>query len=124
LRDRCDPTLTLWLTGPDWIEVTVTAEVAPVSWQAAIGLDTRVIEKLQEFLHPLRGGLDEQGWDFGRKPHKSDLYALIEGIEGVSYVRSLTVTEDDQGKVIRPDRFLVFSGNHAITLIEPESKNN
>ena len=29
------------------------------------------------------GGMDGNGWDFGRYPHVSNLYALVEAIEGV-----------------------------------------
>jgi len=72
------------------------------------------LAQLVAFLHPLTGGLDGQGWAFGRKPYQSDLYALIEDIPGVDYVRRLTVIETDE---VRPDRFLVYSGDHQITML-------
>ncbi|NJM40370.1 MAG: hypothetical protein HC853_06190, partial [Anaerolineae bacterium] len=31
------------------------------------------------------------GWAFGRKPHRSDLFALVEGVPGVDHVRMLEV---------------------------------
>jgi hypothetical protein len=74
---------------------------------------TAVLERLEKFLHPLTGGLEGKGWAFGRKPYRSDLLALLEGTPGVDHLRSLSVTEKGE---VRPGRFLVFSGNHEITM--------
>jgi hypothetical protein len=72
-------------------------------------------------LAPLTGGLDGAGWDFGRKPHRSDVYALIEAVPGVDYLRSLAIAElEDQPGVGATGRFLVFSGTHTISLVFEE----
>lgn len=118
LLARAAPTLDLWLAGPDWIRVTVTAEIAPVSFEVVDLLPDAVLTALQRFLHPLTGGPDGSGWDFGRQPHTSDLYAVLESIEGVDHIRYLAVDEERR-EPVRPDRFLVFSGEHVITVVAP-----
>jgi len=114
LAVRLAPTVELWVAGPDWLRVTVMAEVVPVSLEAATDVQVAVLAALVTFLHPLTGGLDGQGWAFGRKPYQSDLYALVEGIPGVDHVRRLIVDEDGE---VSPDQFLVFSGEHRITMV-------
>lgn len=114
---RCAPTADLRIAGPDWVRVTVTAQVAPVSLETAGDLEKAVVTRLERFLHPLTGGLDSKGWAFGRQPHTSDLYALIESIEGVDHVHYLSVHQEDSGETVRQDRFLVFSGGHDISLV-------
>jgi hypothetical protein len=90
--------------------------------EGASAVEQAVQQKLAGFLHPLTGGLDRRGWDFGRKPHRSDVYALIEAISGVDHLRSLTITEiEDQPGVSATGRFLVFSGTHTISLIFTEA---
>ncbi len=111
---RLAPTVELWVAGPDWLQVTVMAEVAPRSLEAAADVQVAILTRLAAFLHPLTGGLDGQGWAFGRKPYRSDLYALIESTPGVNHVRRLTVTEEGD---VRPERFLVYSGSHLITML-------
>jgi predicted phage baseplate assembly protein len=66
LGDRLSPDLTLEVTEPAWVEVTVTAEIVPVSLEAANGLADRVSAALTGFLHPLTGGTKKRGWPFGR----------------------------------------------------------
>jgi len=141
LQERCPPTADLWVAGPEWIAVTVKTTVVPTSFEVADAVGDRVRTALERFLHPLSGGPAAQGWAFGRKPHGSDLSALIEAVEGVDHVRTLTVDLQPQTENVdlaalqrmlqRPltepleldrdlqrwlDRALVYSGQHEISV--------
>lgn len=107
----------LVVVGPEYIRVDIEAEVAVESLAAAATLEASLQDVLKRFLHPLTGGIDGKGWSFGRKPHRSDIYALIEAAPGVDHVRTLKVTEtDDRRGVADTGRFLVYSGTHRISL--------
>ena len=95
LGERLSPTVDVQVEGPSWARVTVTAEVVPVVLDLATEVQVVVLARLAEFLHPLTGGPDGRGWDFGRQPHRSELYALIESVSGVDHVRTLRVAEDE-----------------------------
>lgn len=116
LRERMDATAELRVRGPDWLRVSVAGEVVPSNLDAAADVQTAVLARLARFLHPLTGGLDGTGWAFGRKPYRSDLFALVERTPGVSHVRRLQVDEQPDGDSFDPDRFLVYSGDHTITM--------
>lgn len=116
------PTVRLSVVGPVYVRVDVTAEVAASSLDAATAVVAAVQETLDGFLHPLTGGLDGSGWDFGRRPHKSDLFALIERVPGVDYVKALEVREiDEPAGAAATARFLVHSGTHTIGVVVEES---
>jgi hypothetical protein len=119
LNRRRSPGVDLWIAGPDWVKVEVSADIVPVSLEASISLDVRVAAAIARFLHPLTGGMDGRGWQFGRQPHASDLYRTIEAIEGVDRVVFLNVAEDPPSDTIAGDRFLIYSGTHQISLISP-----
>jgi hypothetical protein len=116
IEARLSPVVDFWVVGPDWLQVDVRAEVVPLQLEAVADVHTAVLERLRAFLHPLSGGPGGEGWDFGRKPHRSDLYALIEDTPGVDHVSRLEVIETPREGGARPGRFLVFSGNHEIVL--------
>ncbi|MGV0025317.1 putative baseplate assembly protein [Phormidesmis priestleyi] len=118
LNANTSPTIDLFVVGPLYIRVDVTAEIALTSLEGSSTVKQAVEQTLDSFLHPLTGGLDGAGWAFGREPHLSDLYALIEAIPGIDYVRTLTVKPPPYppGGVKETDRFLVYSGNHVISL--------
>ncbi|NJK65788.1 MAG: hypothetical protein HC941_03985 [Microcoleus sp. SU_5_3] len=129
IRDRASPTLNLWVGSPQWLKVSVTVEVVPTTLEFADSVRNAVIQRLETFLHPLTGGASGQGWEFGREPHLSDLYALIEAIDRVDYVRSLSGKIDrvdavgslpreiDSESPASPELFLIFSGSHNVTII-------
>ena len=119
------------MTGPLYLRVDVEVEVAVVSLAGASAVELAVQQSLAAFLHPMTGGLDRMGWDFGREPHLSDLYALIESTAGVDHVNFLNLDErvDDAdistlglseatavADVKKTGRFLVYSGAHQISL--------
>ena len=64
LEERCPPTADLWVAGPEWVEVTVTATVVATSAEEAGLVGDRARTVLESFLHPLTGGPDGQGWAF------------------------------------------------------------
>jgi hypothetical protein len=113
IQARCAATLSLQVTEPDWIEVTIKATVTPTSFQGADAMRERAIRALTRFLHPLTGGVAGRGWAFGRRPRKSDLYALLESIEGVDFVKKLEIEQSVSG-TSKP--YLIYSGNHQILL--------
>ncbi len=90
IRSRCQPTMDLVVTAPKWQEVTVTATITPVFLEDADIVRNIVRQRLEAFLHPLTGGKGE-GWQFGRYPQESDIYAIIQSIPGVDHVNSLEI---------------------------------
>jgi hypothetical protein len=52
-----------------------------------------VIKAVRDFLHPIRGGDDGNGWPFGRSVFRSELYAIIEELPGVDHVRELLLRD-------------------------------
>lgn len=120
LQSRFVPTLKLRVTGPKWQEIRVITELVPLSVANADGVRLAAEQQIQRFLHPLSGGSQGMGWNFGRIPHLSDLYAVLEAVPGVNYVRALE---------IQPARFaidqqtLIYSGRHSITLKLPLTRS-
>lgn len=114
----CPVTATVRVVGPLYLRVNVNAEIGLASLDSAGSLALSVQNALAAFLHPLTGGFDGEGWEFGREPHRSDIYRMIENIHGVDHIRSLTVeTLEDLPGSRETGRFLVYSGTHTIKLV-------
>lgn len=63
----------------------------------------QAVKILRQFLHPLSGGSDGQGWPFGRNVYVSAIYELLDTLPGVDYV---TKTVDPNTKTAL-DEFIV-----------------
>jgi Baseplate J-like protein len=112
--ERLTPTVDLQVCGPQWQPLSVIATVVPESLEVAVDVQTAILARLATFLHPLTGGPDGCGWEFGCLPYPSDLYALIQRTRGVRYVRSLSLVPSALPGPA-PD-LLIYSGDHQITL--------
>ncbi len=109
----------IYLDGPSYIEIGVSVDIFVSSIDVAYEVEREVRAKLNAFFHPLTGGPERKGWDFGRNVSASDIYALLEDIEGVDHVENLRLTSDgtiNEDVVEIKDDFLVANGTHEINL--------
>jgi hypothetical protein len=109
----------IYVTGPEYFEIEVEATVIPLDPAEAGAVEARALEALQRFLHPLRGGPEGRGWEMGRDVFLSDVAATLERVEGVDFVRELTlslggVPQGDRVKV--PDDRIVAAGKIKLKL--------
>ncbi|EGW36025.1 putative baseplate assembly protein [Desulfosporosinus sp. OT] len=118
LRERAAGVVTsrgqLLIREPEYKEISVIATLVTTEFEMAPLVEKTSMERLKAFLHPLSGGSDRKGWEFGRHPYLSDFYGLLESIEGVDFVTELTVDDSDI-----EDYVLIYSGNHNVTVRPP-----
>ena len=123
LTERADVTVAdqkhIVIGPPEYVPVTVEAIVFAKSLDLVAIAEQRVKKSLDEFLHPLKGGPDKEGWEFGRDLAASDLYALLEAIDEVDHVGPLRLftgeLPGDEQIVVGADE-LIASGTHRITM--------
>ena len=104
-------TTELFVIPPEYVEVSVEATVVikPKSHPSRVKGD--VEKELRKFLNPITGGVDKKGWPFGRSVYRSEIYKIIDGVEGVDYVTSLKLKrkgKDKPGDILISPPSLVF----------------
>ena len=104
----------LEVSGPLYKEVKVSVDVIPGSIDQVIPLEKDIRKQLKAYLHPLTGGNDGHGWEFGRSVHISDVYTLLEGIKDVDHVENLKLNDDKDVSV--GESQTVCSGEFKITM--------
>ncbi len=117
LDERRLLTTALKVEGARVISVTVEAAVV-IAAKAAPEAATRIIEeRLYQFLNPLVGGPNNDGWPFGRPLHVSEIYAAVQRLPGVEFVESVLVSQVDpaSGKAERVDPKLEIPADAVIT---------
>ena len=83
-------------------------------------MEQRVREALAKFFHPLFGGQEGRGWGLGRNVYLSDVAGMLERVEGVDYVKELTLSlvGVPQGeRVAVPENAVVGGGEFHLTLL-------
>lgn len=117
--------------------VTDRVEVEPPTYvgvRSSVGVELRegyaesrraeaIQETLDEFLDPL-SGFDGDGWPFGRPVYRSELFATIEGVEGVDCVTDLSISATGEHSMVDGDvhirpTALVYSQGHDVRVRTP-----
>jgi hypothetical protein len=104
---------------PDYVEVGVEADIFVTSLEQAAKAERLARTRLETLLHPLRGGADGRGWDFGRPIWQSDVFAALEAIDEIDRIENLKfhfrgATNADR-VVIGPNELLA-SGRHFLAI--------
>jgi predicted phage baseplate assembly protein len=115
------PTIELVIVGPEYVRVDVDAEIAVDDPGNANQVELAVKQAVDSYLHPITGGLNGEGWEFGQLPRKFDLSVLIERVEGVSHVRELRVNTRGSRGAEKAGDFLICCGQHRIAMTLEES---
>jgi predicted phage baseplate assembly protein len=103
-----------------WVAAHVALAAQPEADPQRV--ETQALERLYAFLNPLAGGPSGRGWPFGRDLYPSDIYRCLQGLPGLDYIESVTLTllgGDGQAKPIEgrlpiPAHGLVASAEHAV----------
>ncbi len=109
--------------GPKYVGIGVRTDVGI---KQGYSEEERIVEiegALKNFLHPLKGGEGGKGWPFGRTVYKSEIYEVIEKVEGVDCVRSVSVeatgnagSTNREGDVEIDGDALVYSTKHRVMI--------
>ncbi|MBW7886325.1 MAG: baseplate J/gp47 family protein [Caldilineaceae bacterium] len=79
------------VVGPQYMEVQIRGEIVPLEPEKGDDVRLAVLRRLAEFMHPLSGGPERQGWEPGRDVHISEVAAEIESVPGVDHLEKLSL---------------------------------
>jgi len=112
--------------GPSYTPVSVDATVQSTGVTSISGLKTEIESTLAAHLHPITGGSEGTGWEFGEPPTADSLASLLNSVPGVDTVTELSTTVqigDDTVQLRRglssmqlPVDGLVCTGSHEISV--------
>lgn len=115
-------TTEVFVIPPAYREIVIHAELVPDGSIDEAQLKVSVMAALDTLFHPLRGGLDGNGWPFGGTVYFSWVHrALL--LPGVSRLGSVTIEIDGDSYPACTDvplggpNVLLFSGEHEVSVV-------
>ena len=126
LRERCPNVASIRVIQPSYVRVDISAELITLKIEAIPDIEHETKLRLSQFLHPLAGGKEGRGREFGSAPCISDIYSLLEDIKDVDHIKKLSMNlltvegsritgiTDTTGIVSLPGYALTYSGEHDI----------
>ncbi|MEI6063833.1 MAG: putative baseplate assembly protein [Pseudanabaena sp. ELA748] len=85
------------LEEPDYVGVCVQTEIALETSYNNPEIQQNILQQLKvmlyRFLNPITGGVNGQGWEFGRPVYPSDIVKLLQNFEGVRFLGTVQMFE-------------------------------
>ena len=78
--------------APTYVGLTIDVEARTRRTYAGVGQETAVRTAIEEYLDPLRGGQEGEGWPFGHGVSEVELADVLDSLEMVDRVQDVTVT--------------------------------
>ena len=119
-------TTRLIIRDPDYVRVSVSAEITMMTGYQAEQLKGRIQQELNSFLSPIQRESDDHAWPFGRPVYRSEIYGLLEEVEGVDCVLKLSLHAQEgvftysNGNIEIGVLSLVYAGSHTIDIQESQ----
>lgn len=117
----------LHIIPPEFVELSVTASILVKNMDSIMETRHRCLCFLENFLNPLTGNFDGNGWKFGYLPNQIQLQNALHSVPGVLHVGSLTITaflwkngrktEVDLDEIADKKFMLAISGTHEIDIL-------
>lgn len=106
------------VVGPRLVDVRVDARIYLDDAAAPLAVARRLRDALTRWLDPHRGGPDGDGWALGGEVFVSDLYAVLDGVDGVDFVADLITTSPQPGRaLLGPDAAVIGVRVHPHELV-------
>jgi hypothetical protein len=99
----------------------VRATVKSLAMASRNAVQKNIVDALNSFFDPLKGGPEHTGWPFGRDVFRSEVMQVIDEVAGVDHVLSLALIAEgcapQCGNLCLRPTWLVASGVHQIDVI-------
>ncbi|CAG0953735.1 hypothetical protein METP3_00365 [Methanosarcinales archaeon] len=115
-------TTNIIVISPKYEKITISCNIYIKKGKSPKDIKALTKKKVDGFLSPMKGGPDGTGWPFGRAVYPSEIYQIIDEVEGVDYATNLSFI-DEKGQhyknfiQISPIS-LVYPGEHNIKIME------
>jgi hypothetical protein len=107
VREYLEPrrllTSRLHVSGPRYVDVSLRLRIVVLAGSSKDAVGQAISRELSRLFHPLEGGPEGTGWPFGRSVYTSDVYRVVEAVDGVDYISAAEFDVADAARVRRSE---------------------
>lgn len=112
----------VYVFSPKYVRVEVKVTLGISKGFLEQEIRKAVLERLNLYLHPAKGGKNGKGWPVGKPVYRSEIYRLIMEIQGVSLIQKINISSqnganlDENGDLKLTWTATVYSGKHSVEI--------
>jgi predicted phage baseplate assembly protein len=127
LDERRLLTTRLDIASPEYVPVAVAVQVRAKKRSVYEQVAADVEKRLYQYINPICGGVDGDGWPFGRSLSLPEIHAALQGIQKVDYIEEVSIfpvdittgeRQEAATKVAISPHSVICSHKHEVTVVE------
>jgi predicted phage baseplate assembly protein len=84
----------LFVIKPIFVSIKITASIEIEAGKSSEILRGTIKEALNKYFDPVEGGDDSKGWPFGRDVYRSEIYQVLQNLEGIHCVKTVALSAE------------------------------
>lgn len=100
-----------YIIEPTFLEINISVSMVVKEFHQVFEIRKNVLQRLEEFLDPIKGNFNQKGWEIGMLPNKTQVLNVLKDIKSIYYIKTLKMTAYRQG-------------NHGMVEVDLESKES
>ncbi|HBE60667.1 MAG TPA: baseplate protein J, partial [Cyanobacteria bacterium UBA11366] len=123
LTPRTLLTTRLHIVPPNYVEFKIAADLYLEDGADRYTVETNAINAINTFYHPLNSSpdWDGKGWPFGRNIYVSEIYALLDKISGIDYVKNVKIYLPNQTNEDKSNTCITVEDYQLVSVIIDEN---
>ena len=81
-----------YVAEPRYLKLECRLELVVSDFNDVFDVKNRVTERIEDFLDPITGNFNRQGWEIGRVPNEVQIANAVKGIPGIRYMKELRLS--------------------------------
>lgn len=116
-----------YLVKPQFLVLNISAVLIISDYNQIFSIKEKVMNKLEEFIHPITGNFDKKGFEIGVIPNTTQILNVIKTLEGIKAIKEIRLTTSFEEEEVYKDvdfedtsqnKFiLALNGIHNITVL-------
>lgn len=109
----------LHIVEPSWVEIRIYMGIIASRSAKSYLLREKIRRRIQEFLHPVSGNFDHNGWRIGTLPNAVQIANLCNQMEEILYMQHISLEQESGAGIY----ILGCSGQHKIEITTEEGES-
>jgi hypothetical protein len=124
LTNRSLLTTRLHIVLPNYVKVNINADLYPENGADIEKIRQDATTQIKSFFAPLKSGTywDGKGWPFGRNVRISEVYAVLDKVSGVDYVKQVEISAPDKPERDKSTSEIILKDYELVDAGEPNFK--
>lgn len=105
-----------YIVEPTFLKIHISVSIVVKEFHQVFEVRKNVLQRLEEFLDPIKGNFNQKGWEIGTLPNKTQILNVLKDIKSIYYIKTIRILAYRQENLGMVEVDLERKENHIFAL--------